>query len=240
MPVASATFAAGLWLAGSAVPTAAQSPVAITSVSREQLERLPAGRRLDDLLRTCPSQTIPAISRPPVLPAMPPPGLSLQCMRPDNLELITVYRAHNQLRAQFGSRPLFWDPQLAAQARSYGPTLAGYGRPVHSVRTGREWSRENLLQALPGTSADRMVNVWVAERRYFRPGVFPNVSVTGNWADVGHFTQMVWPTTTAVGCAVQRGIGRSDWLICRYAPPGNRDGAWLGPSPPPPPPPPPP
>ncbi len=69
-----------------------------------------------------------------------------------------------------------------------------------------------------------MLNVWIMEKRNFVPGLFPNVSRTGNWADVGHFTQMVWPTTTSVGCGVQRGIGRFDWLICRYAPPGNRDG----------------
>jgi hypothetical protein len=33
---------------------------------------------------------------------------------------------------------------------------------------------------------------------------------------------MVWPTTTHVGCA----IFSADWdyLICRYSPPGNKDG----------------
>jgi hypothetical protein len=33
---------------------------------------------------------------------------------------------------------------------------------------------------------------------------------------------MVWPTTTHVGCA----IFAADWdyLICRYSPPGNKDG----------------
>jgi hypothetical protein len=33
---------------------------------------------------------------------------------------------------------------------------------------------------------------------------------------------MVWPTTTHVGCAIYS----ADWdyLICRYSPPGNKDG----------------
>ena len=131
---------------------------------------------------------------------------------------------HNRARAEVGSPPLKWDPQLAAQAASYGPRLAQYGRPVHSSRVGRETSRENLLQALPGTPVDRMVGVWIAERQHFVPGTFPNVSRTGNWADVGHYTQMIWPTTTRIGCAVHRGGGRFDWLICRYSPPGNADG----------------
>ena len=134
---------------------------------------------------------------------------------------------HNQTRLGLGLAPMHWDYGLACQAISYGPTLARYDVPIHSPRTGRETSRENLLQALPGTPVDRMVGVWIAEQKNFVPGIFPNVSRTGNWSDVGHFTQIAWPTTTSVGCGVQRGIGRFDWLICRYAPPGNRDGTPL-------------
>ncbi|HWH17287.1 MAG TPA: CAP domain-containing protein, partial [Allosphingosinicella sp.] len=59
-----------------------------------------------------------------------------------------------------------------------------------------------------------------AERRYFRAGVFPNVSSSGNWSDVGHYTQMVWRGTTSVGCALHQSP-RWDFLICRYAPSGN-------------------
>jgi hypothetical protein len=57
----------------------------------------------------------------------------------------------------------------------------------------------------------------------FVPGVFPAVSRTGNWIDVAHYTQIVWPTTTRVGCAIYS--SRSwDFLICRYSPSGNIDG----------------
>ena len=45
----------------------------------------------------------------------------------------------------------------------------------------------------------------------------------GNWVDVAHYTQMIWKTTTHVGCAIYRD-GGWDYLICRYSPPGNRDG----------------
>ena len=83
---------------------------------------------------------------------------------------------------------------------------------------------ENLWMGTTGAySIETMIGNWASERRWFRAGIFPNVSTTGNWADVGHYTQMIWPTTTHVGCALQRSP-RWDFLVCRYSPPGNRDG----------------
>lgn len=132
--------------------------------------------------------------------------------------------AHNRERALVGVPPLHWDPSLARAAFSYGPTLAATGRLQHSPRASRPGQRENLWR---GTAYSflpaQMVGSWAAERRYFRPGVFPAVSITGNWVDVSHYTQMIWPTTTRVGCAVYRSR-QWDYLICRYSPPGNLDG----------------
>jgi hypothetical protein len=131
--------------------------------------------------------------------------------------------AHNRERALVGHAPLSWDPDLAASAASYGPTLASLRRLVHSPRETRPGQRENLAMAWHGTlSAEQLVGMWSAEKRMLQPGIFPAVSRTGQWEDVAHYTQMVWPTTTRVGCA----IFSADWdyLICRYSPPGNIDG----------------
>jgi hypothetical protein len=69
-----------------------------------------------------------------------------------------------------------------------------------------------------------MVGGWVSERRWFRPSVFPGVSRTGRWSDVGHYTQMVARRTTRVGCAI-RSSRNWDYLVCRYNPSGNVDGS---------------
>jgi len=129
----------------------------------------------------------------------------------------------NRERALVGHPPLAWDPYLAASAASYGPTLARLGQLVHSPRESRPGQRENLVKAWHGTlSPEQMVELWSREKRMMQPGIFPAVSNTGRWEDVAHYTQMVWPTTTRVGCA----IFAADWdyLICRYSPPGNIDG----------------
>jgi hypothetical protein len=131
--------------------------------------------------------------------------------------------AQNRERAMVGHAPLAWDPQLAAAAASYGPTLASLRRLVHSPRESRPGQRENLAMAFHGTmSPEQLVDMWSREKLLLQPGLFPAVSRTGNWVDVAHYTQMVWPTTTRVGCAIYS----ADWdyLICRYSPPGNIDG----------------
>jgi hypothetical protein len=131
--------------------------------------------------------------------------------------------AHNRERALVGAPALQWDADLAAHAASYGPALASLRHLVHSPRESRPGERENLAMAFHGTmSPEQLVGMWSDEKRMLQPGLFPAVSRTGQWEDVAHYTQMVWPTTTRVGCA----IFAADWdyLICRYSPPGNIDG----------------
>lgn len=136
-----------------------------------------------------------------------------------------ILAAHNRERAAVGAPPLQWDATLADHAAAYGPTLASIGHLVHSPREGRPGERENLAMAWHGTlSPEALVAMWSRERQLLEPGsyLFPGTSRTGNWQDIAHYTQMVWPTTTHVGCAIYQ----ADWdyLICRYSPPGNKDG----------------
>jgi hypothetical protein len=74
-----------------------------------------------------------------------------------------------------------------------------------------------------------MLDTWGWEVTNYQPGIFPNVSINGDWMRVAHYTQMVWPTTTQIGCGFYSGA-RYDALVCRYSPPGNTDGKWLVPS----------
>src|SRR3546814_4334938 len=65
-----------------------------------------------------------------------------------------------------------------------------------------------------------MVRSWTDEKRYFRRAALPKFSTTGRWSDVGHYTQIIWHSTTDVGCAIA--VSQSDeYLVCRYTTPGN-------------------
>lgn len=140
---------------------------------------------------------------------------------------LRILAAHNQVRAAVRAAPLQWDPILAASAASYGPRLAGLAELEHSPRAERPGQAENLWRGQAGRhSLEAMVGNWASERSLYRPGVFPAVSSNGNWLDVSHYTQMIWPTTTKIGCALHS-TARWDYLICRYSPRGNRDGVRL-------------
>lgn len=132
--------------------------------------------------------------------------------------------AHNRERAAAGVAPLAWDPALARAAAAFASQLAAQGSLRHSPRQARPGQGENLWMGTRGAfSPQAMVANWASEKRWFRPGLFPGVSSTGNWADVGHFSQMIWPTTTRLGCAIASNA-RADFLVCRYGPAGNIDG----------------
>ena len=131
---------------------------------------------------------------------------------------------HNQERARWNVAPLAWDLGLAASADAWAAELARTDRWGHSPRARRQGQGENLWMGTRGAfPVGAMVGGWIGERRWFRPGVFPAVSTTGRWSDVGHYTQMVARATTRVGCAL-RSNRRWTYFVCRYSPPGNADG----------------
>lgn len=137
-----------------------------------------------------------------------------------------VLASHNAERAHMGMPPLRWSAQLSQDAQQWANSLASHGAFEHAQ--ARDHTGENLwMGSANWFSPEQMVGDFLAERRAFRPGRFPNVSNTGNWADVGHYTQVIWPETQAVGCAIARGRGL-DVLVCRYWPAGNVYGQRIG------------
>ena len=135
-----------------------------------------------------------------------------------------ILAAHNRERAAVGAPPLVWDNALGTAAAAYAQQMAFTGIFEHSDRKQRRGIGENLWYGTHGAySVETMVGAWASEKRYFAPGIFPAVSRTGNWIDVAHYTQMIWPTTQRIGCALAS-TARMDYLVCRYAPAGNIDG----------------
>ena len=153
-----------------------------------------------------------------VVPIAPP-----RSSRPSDQIESRLLAAHNSERGRVGAPPLTWSDELEAEARNWAGELIVTGRFAHDP--SMHGHGENLWSGWGGRdfTPEDMVGDWIAKKAQYRPGVFPNVSRTGNWVDVGHYTQVVWSGTTHVGCAIASRDDRSV-LACRYSPPGNIDG----------------
>lgn len=135
-----------------------------------------------------------------------------------------ILLTHNQARSAVGVPPLHWNPSLAASARAWADHLAASGRFEHAPEKADQPEGENLWAGSRGRFApEAMTAAWIAEKRHFKPGVFPDNSKTGRVEDVGHYTQLVWRDTRQVGCAIATGQVE-DVLVCRYSDAGNYRG----------------
>ncbi len=129
-----------------------------------------------------------------------------------------MLRVHNAARAEVRAAPLVWNEALAVEALSWARQLAREGQMRHSGRPGHG---ENLWVGTRGAySHTEMAQLWVDEKRLFVNRPTPDFSTTGNFADVGHYTQIIWPATSQVGCAIASDRN-FDYLVCRYTAPGN-------------------
>ena len=133
--------------------------------------------------------------------------------------------AHDRARVDYGANSLTWSDVLATDALAYARSLARSGRFEHDPqKSGRPRQGENLwIGTASAFSYADMARDWIDERRNFRPGRFPDIARKGDWSLVGHYTQIVWPATTRVGCAIAAN-DRDEVLVCRYFPAGNLVG----------------
>ena len=142
--------------------------------------------------------------RPPPAPSYAPP--STQSLAQEMLA------AHNAIRARVGERPLVWSPQVAAVAQDWANRLIATGAFSH--RPNNRYG-ENLYTISGGSmSVEEAVNGWAAEAHGYdiRTNICAGVC--------GHYTQIVWASTRAIGCAVAAKGYRQVW-VCDYDPPGN-------------------
>ncbi|EPS39895.1 hypothetical protein H072_6286 [Dactylellina haptotyla CBS 200.50] len=122
---------------------------------------------------------------------------------------------HNKVREAHGVPALKWSSDLVSYGQRNTPTCQ-FG---HTPSLGRDRVGENILMG--GGAIDQMaMQMWYTNelKQY-------NFGRQGFSMATGHMTQMVWKSTTEVGCAVKK-CGSSSYVKCNYRTPGNMQGAF--------------
>ncbi|KAK7022037.1 hypothetical protein VNI00_017072 [Paramarasmius palmivorus] len=137
--------------------------------------------------------------------ALPLLTLTQAALLPRQSEADQWLEAHNSVRAQHNAQPLTWNNQVAAAAQNWANrcTMQHSGGQVGSYGENLAWGTGNF----PIASA---VKLWADEVKDYDP----------NNPQYSHFTQVVWKSTTELGCATADCSGTT-YHVCEYNPPGN-------------------
>ena len=149
-----------------------------------------------------------------------------------SFDAAAMLAAHNQWRAKVGTPPLTYSPALAKSAQRWADQLQAEHqcRLRHSQSDGKYG--ENLYwagairwsdgrRAVQPVSPQQVVAAWGSESKDYHHE--RNACTPGQ--QCGHYTQVVWQTTSRVGCAVAVCPDTSEQVwVCQYQAPGN----WVG------------
>jgi len=129
---------------------------------------------------------------------------------PTQAEIDSMLSEHNKYRATAGAPPLVWDATLAKAAQAW----AGAGHMDHSKALGAfKTYGENIHMSCPKDTPVTACKWWHDEISKYHGG---------NSFNAAHYTQMVWKSTTKVGCGKGPASCGGDLWVCQYLPMGNQ------------------
>ena len=129
---------------------------------------------------------------------------------------------HNKVRKDVDVGPLKWSNTLAKFAQEWADHLADKGELEHRPPDGK-WAQKYGENIAINFSAIKGAEAWCSEIKDYTPGTA--VPADFSQFKAGHYTQMVWKKTTAIGvgvATVKKGRFKGLLVIVgNYDPPGN-------------------
>jgi|GEM_PF-1037570 len=127
-----------------------------------------------------------------------------------------LLKEHNRYRAQVGVPNLTWSATVAASAQEWANNLGANNKFEH----GKSQYGENLYMGSGNRGGSAAVQSWGTEKANYHGEAIGE----GDFSSYGHYTQMVWRTTTEVGCGSATTVDGGTVWVCRYNPAGNLSG----------------
>ncbi|BFI17439.1 pathogenesis-related protein 1 [Marchantia polymorpha subsp. ruderalis] len=127
---------------------------------------------------------------------------------------------HNDARAGLnqGIPSLTWDTTLESYATDWAATRAAAGDDCALIHSGGPYGENIYWSSGPSTPADA-VQAWVSEEAYYDYATNSCSAIEGE--SCGHYTQVVWRDTAALGCGSATCPSGALFVVCSYDPPGN-------------------
>jgi pathogenesis-related protein 1 len=146
----------------------------------------------------------------------------------DTAQQNEMVAAHNQFRRAVGAPDVRWSDSVAARAQAWAETLKSKGCKMEHSRNRQGKLGENLYWASPVTwstgktevqeiSPATVVDWWANESKNYDYST--NACAAGKVC--GHYTQVVWKSTTEIGCGKAVCNDKSQVWVCNYQPAGN-------------------
>lgn len=138
-----------------------------------------------------------------------------------------ILQQHNIHRANHSAPALVWDDNLASIANEIASSCVY----AHNTAAGGGGYGQNIGAGTPADEVDKMItNAMYNDEIEDYPGYGgePDMGAFEKW---GHFSQIVWKSTTKVGCATVdcanlANFGKGAFTVCNYSPPGNFGGQY--------------
>lgn len=136
-------------------------------------------------------------------------------------DMDAVLDRHNLYRCMHDVPPLAWNDTLAKKAQEWADKVKGDLMPSPAAFRAdygncKEGTGENLAR---GATDENAVDAWYNEIEH----TSDKKGTVGSFRpSTGHFTQLVWNSTTDLGCGVY-----DDLIVCEYSCAGNIEGQFM-------------
>ncbi|XP_055891420.1 glioma pathogenesis-related protein 1-like [Biomphalaria glabrata] len=145
-------------------------------------------------------------------------------------EVSGIVSRHNKLRADEPSTDMLnmtWNTALESNAQSHASRCNfSHSSGANRTNVGEfSYAGENLYASSGTLNVNSFVDSWYSEKSQY------NYDANSCSGTCGHYTQVVWANSTAIGCGVQfcpvlasSSMKNSYFVVCQYGPGGNIAG----------------
>ncbi|MEM7017527.1 MAG: ricin-type beta-trefoil lectin domain protein [Pseudomonadota bacterium] len=193
------------------------SQLATAPVSFGNVTKQPEAPAPEPVTPTAETPTTPVAEKPVPEPEPAPAPMPAAAAEPEGV-FNGIVAAHNAFRTEVGVAPLQWSASIAAYAQEWADHLKANENCALKHRGAGRLYGENIAGG-GVVSPQVAVRLWGGEKAFYDGTT--HACQAGQVC--GHYTQIVWRSTTELGCGMAS-CGGISVLVCSYSPPGNYRG----------------